>query len=782
MYLDDMHKDNKYVYDVNNEPIYNDYLSHDLINQYCVDCSNSKFVNNYAKKKIINTDYEERIIKLWAGTWNLCGGDLEELHDISSWLNEVDDYIDMYVFCFQEVVELTGFRILMNMKDKFKEKKIEQMITQTLGEVSQRQKELYLRGAKYNNNSNNMKIKKKSAHVVSETPYRNENRKNLYAANEEKEQDVIMNNDDVDDEYYENYLKCFNDDYMKNGNNRNNVYNDNNKKSNNYKYDDMNILAQGEEPRITEDNNSLLDISKNCFLNNYFNSLEGDGLNLDIMGERKMSFSNLMDMDKREYIDDTNKYKEHDEYNNINKEMEYNNDFNLMDALEDYDNIENKANKHNYINEDLLKSNETHISSNVKDIFQNKVPNSLNMNLDDIFNDEFISNPKEDDYYINSNKGNIRGSYVIEELYNRKYNDMNNYNMNDEFEDNVFDRDKDMEMKMARSMDMYDRRGSYLNEIENKSRNINDNININNDNFEINEADVFDNSSNNFRVKNYNFTSVQDVFEDCDIKELGSSNNNLMYERRYDPPKRKGRNFNENVKREIHKIDDYYENVQREKRKDNKGFAAAGTSNYNNKDYDKYFLNLRKFKYVKLKSVSMIGLFIIIFIDEALVDHIREIEVCKVKVGLKGNTGNKGSVSVKFRLGYNSFCFNNIHLASGQTNIFERNTQMQNILSNSFQNQQLNNLFNFDYFFACGDFNFRINKNLEEVLKLISSKNIKHLLNYDQFIYNKMYNILPFCLFHEHPITFNPTYKYKKHSNMYDIRRTPAWYDNKREK
>ncbi len=51
----------------------------------------------------------------------------------------------------------------------------------------------------------------------------------------------------------------------------------------------------------------------------------------------------------------------------------------------------------------------------------------------------------------------------------------------------------------------------------------------------------------------------------------------------------------------------------------------------------------------------------------------RDVAVDTVKTGLKGNTGNKGGVAIRFLLHSTSMCFVCAHLAAGQSNIQERN-------------------------------------------------------------------------------------------------------------
>ncbi|ETB60466.1 hypothetical protein YYC_02750 [Plasmodium yoelii 17X] len=679
IYVKNLYKKRNYIYGLRSKNKFGDLLSYDLINQYYMNNEDFKFTQNYIKSKSKNYNYEEKIIKLWTGTWNLCGSDIYELNDISSWLNENNEYVDIYVFCFQEVVELTGFRILMNMKDKFKEKKIEQKITQTLAEISQRQKEMYLKSQNNNNES----------YFIDKNISRNED-----------------NTESNKEYFYDSYIK---------------------------------------DDKKNDDNLDILDISKSAFLNNCFNNLNKE-------------YNEGNDNDNTSYpynMKNNNNYEFQHDYNYVDNDLiSKENKSDHIDSLIDSNNIRKecvdsgnyifsedgnnlKENSNNFLKNDennkflttpQLKRNGTRFSCSVTEIFEDNSSVSLGKDIN------ILNSGKNDSKFVNNNENieNYKGS-KNSNIYTNVQDGFGTHN-------NRFDKEMDV-FKSCNQNDETKQNENIIKPSANSSF-----VNTNH-NFGDNKRMYINRNINTYD----NFANIKSTCSEKNSNRMGKKND----------MKKDSSTSNNSRKRNDMKYDKFLKNDQ----------------NYNSNNNNKYFLNLKKFKYVKLKSVSMIGLFIIIFIDEGLVDHIRELDVCKVKVGLKGNTGNKGSVSVKFRLGFNSFCFNNIHLASGQTNIFERNSQMQSILNNSFQSQELNNLFNFDYFFACGDFNFRINKNHEEVFKLISNKNITQLLNYDQFIYNKLYNILPFCLFYENPITFNPTYKYKKNSNIYDVRRTPAWCD-----
>ncbi|SBT30751.1 inositol-phosphate phosphatase, putative [Plasmodium ovale wallikeri] len=751
VYMKNLYKKKSYLYGIRSRNKYSDYLNQDLINHYYVDYEDSKIPSNYTKKKMTKTDYEEKIVKLWAGTWNLCGNDLYELNDISSWLNQIDEYIDIYVFCFQEVVELTGFRILMNMKDKFKEKKIEQKITQSLAEISQRQKELYIRSK--SGSSAFLGSAEESrrgsggastmAHVSDHGGVRQANEKPYGGSG---------------DDCYENYLKCFDESYA-------------NEKVDEHSSSRMREKENLREEQHCNDNNGLLDISKNCFLNNYFNNLNDDNnpcFNDDLLDGENPSNVHInnetcagslkKDDEDLVFINDKNEEMKGVEGsmvdlddipygNHANEEIREKN--NLLKVVREKDN--------NFLSEHHMRSNDTNISSNINELFDNTQPSNPIRRVNDSIRNRDHFNSVENVHMVNDSEiaagksSEKRQTWDGPSVRSKTSAHLSRHCIK-EFTQNGGDcRHGNMggaaSFNISSVQDVFeeDKKGR-LNNILRMRKHGNDEEEV------FNERDDFRSSSRNLKNDSN--------------RKVGESGQPIHRERKT-----------------AERMTSHEDSSSQDRHGSHSECAPDGGEDHLKGERvflrnasNKYFLNLKRFKYVKLKSVSMIGLFIIIFIDEGLVDYIREIEVCKVKVGLKGNTGNKGSVSIKFRLGFNSFCFNNIHLASGQTNMFERNSQMQNILNNSFQNQEYNNLFNFDYFFACGDFNFRINKSHEEVFKTIASKNAKQLLNYDQFIYNKLYNILPFCLFYEHPIMFNPTYKYKKNSNMYDVRRTPAWY------
>ncbi|RQX70678.1 endonuclease/exonuclease/phosphatase domain-containing protein [Toxoplasma gondii CAST] len=184
--------------------------------------------------------------------------------------------------------------------------------------------------------------------------------------------------------------------------------------------------------------------------------------------------------------------------------------------------------------------------------------------------------------------------------------------------------------------------------------------------------------------------------------------------------------------------------------------------------------------FVKVRACSMVGLLIIVYIRTELRHLLAGVEVSSVKVGLKGNAGNKGAVCVRLCIGATSFCFVNVHLASGPSSGQERMQQMTQILQQAFQSGPAYTppILEHDFVLVGGDFNFRLVASHQQVADTLGFPNpVPVLLKSDQFYVSKRHAVPPFFQFREAPISFLPTYKYKKSSSHYDMKRTPAWCD-----
>ncbi|KAH8740122.1 phosphatidylinositol phosphate phosphatase [Cryptosporidium ryanae] len=196
-------------------------------------------------------------------------------------------------------------------------------------------------------------------------------------------------------------------------------------------------------------------------------------------------------------------------------------------------------------------------------------------------------------------------------------------------------------------------------------------------------------------------------------------------------------------------------------------------------------------EYVKLHSTSLVGLFCIVFIRKPLYHFVKSVESSSLKLGLMGNTGNKGAVVVRVNFHrFGTVAFTNVHLSSGEQNHEDRISQLKIILqtqifTGSKQSQTSvdeylkhgNSLLDHDFVVLAGDFNFRIQIPKQEAFELLQAKKYKELINHDQFVSEKSSNTDPFDRLYEESISFLPTYKFAIGEHFYDQSRTPSWCD-----
>nr|XP_043638814.1 type I inositol polyphosphate 5-phosphatase 2 isoform X2 [Erigeron canadensis] len=196
-------------------------------------------------------------------------------------------------------------------------------------------------------------------------------------------------------------------------------------------------------------------------------------------------------------------------------------------------------------------------------------------------------------------------------------------------------------------------------------------------------------------------------------------------------------------------------------------------------------------RYVRIVSKQMVGIYISVWVRKRLRRHINNLKVSPVGVGLMGYMGNKGSVSISMSLYQTRLCFVCSHLTSGHKFGDEerRNSNVSEILkrtrfSSVLDPDQPQTIPSHDQIFWFGDLNYRINKQDDEVRKLIAIKKWDELLNSDQLC-KELRRGGVFYEWNEGAIDFPPTYKYEVNSDRYvgenpkegEKRRTPAWCD-----
>ncbi|XP_049845566.1 synaptojanin-1-like [Schistocerca gregaria] len=186
----------------------------------------------------------------------------------------------------------------------------------------------------------------------------------------------------------------------------------------------------------------------------------------------------------------------------------------------------------------------------------------------------------------------------------------------------------------------------------------------------------------------------------------------------------------------------------------------------------------RDSQYVLVTYMQLVGVCLYLFIRPEHAPHIRDVAVDSVKTGLGGATGNKGACAIRCVFYSTSLCFVCAHFAAGQSQVTDRNADYAEITRkiNFPMSRMLNS---HDYVFWCGDFNYRVDMDKDEMKELIKKKEYDKILQYDQ-LRNQQDQGLVFKNFIEGNINFPPTYKYDLFSDDYDTSekcRAPAWTD-----
>jgi len=185
-------------------------------------------------------------------------------------------------------------------------------------------------------------------------------------------------------------------------------------------------------------------------------------------------------------------------------------------------------------------------------------------------------------------------------------------------------------------------------------------------------------------------------------------------------------------------------------------------------------------KYTMVKTVDLVGIFLIIFVKENLCEYISKIESIIIKTGLMGTMGNKGNCIIRFNFQDVSFAFSCCHLKSGQNETNSRILEISEILNKNIQLKDSKEMLlkDHDVFFVFGDLNFRVNLDFKKCMDYLSKEKFEDYFNNDQFNKNKDTN-KDIKLLNEMEIKFPPTYKYLIGSNEYDLKekRIPSWCD-----
>ncbi|CAB1325382.1 unnamed protein product [Coregonus sp. 'balchen'] len=116
--------------------------------------------------------------------------------------------------------------------------------------------------------------------------------------------------------------------------------------------------------------------------------------------------------------------------------------------------------------------------------------------------------------------------------------------------------------------------------------------------------------------------------------------------------------------------------------------------------------------------------------------RISHVNTASVKTGLGNTLGNKGAVGVSFLFNSTSFGFVNCHLTSGSEKVVRRNQNCADILRLlSLGDRQLSAFdvsLRFTHLFWCGDLNYRLDLDVQDILKHVSKREFDELMYADQ--------------------------------------------------
>lgn len=145
--------------------------------------------------------------------------------------------------------------------------------------------------------------------------------------------------------------------------------------------------------------------------------------------------------------------------------------------------------------------------------------------------------------------------------------------------------------------------------------------------------------------------------------------------------------------------------------------------------------------YVLVSYQQLVGVCLFLFVRPEHVPYIRDVAVDSVKTGLGGHAGNKGACAIRIVFHATSLCFVCAHFTAGQSQVNERNEDYAEITRKiSFpMGRTLNS---HEYLFWCGDFNYRVDMDKDEMKELIRQGDLETILQFDQLKVGILFQVI----------------------------------------
>ncbi|KAL0974145.1 hypothetical protein UPYG_G00216220 [Umbra pygmaea] len=179
---------------------------------------------------------------------------------------------------------------------------------------------------------------------------------------------------------------------------------------------------------------------------------------------------------------------------------------------------------------------------------------------------------------------------------------------------------------------------------------------------------------------------------------------------------------------------------------------------------------LRGHTHIDYKQVAVQSLWnmrLAVFVKPEHESCVSHVNTASVKTGLGNTLGNKGAVGVSLLFNTTSFGFVNCHLTSGSEKVVRRNQNVVDILRLlALGGKQLSSFdisLRFTHLFWCGDLNYRLDLDVQDILKHVSKRQFDELMCADQLTQER-HKRKAFLNFKEEKIAFPPTYRYERGS------------------
>ncbi|KAK7922477.1 hypothetical protein WMY93_009379 [Mugilogobius chulae] len=178
---------------------------------------------------------------------------------------------------------------------------------------------------------------------------------------------------------------------------------------------------------------------------------------------------------------------------------------------------------------------------------------------------------------------------------------------------------------------------------------------------------------------------------------------------------------------------------------------------------------LRSHTHIDFKLVAVQSLWnmrLAVFVRPELEGRISRVGTASVKTGLGNTLGNKGAVGVSFYFNGTSFGFVNCHMTSGSDKAHRRNQNFLDILRLLSLGEKIGPFdisLRFTHLFWCGDLNYRLDLDVQDILKHVSKREFEELMCADQLTRERQKRKC-FLNFKEEKILFPPTYRYERGS------------------